>query len=145
MKKIITILFLFSSIIAFAQNKNGLISGPWAGNVELRNATVWLEVSADVKNVSVKYHPENSSDEKTIEYNGELRKDFNPIKIELNGLEVNTVYLYDVIIDGKKTEPVFATKFTAIRFAGAVVFWFVKISTTASEESEVRCRFAPLP
>ena len=111
MKKIITILFLFSSIIAFAQNKNGLISGPWAGNVELRNATVWLEVSADVKNVSVKYHPENSSDEKTIEYNGELRKDFNPIKIELNGLEVNTVYLYDVIIDGKKTEPGFATKF----------------------------------
>ena len=46
-------LLLLVSITAAAQNKNGLVSGPWAGNVELRNATIWVEVSAAVKNVPV--------------------------------------------------------------------------------------------
>lgn len=112
MKNCITALLLFICIHCFAQNKKGLVSGPWAGNVELRNATVWVEVTTDVKNVAVQYHAENSTVEKTVNYKGELGKDFNPVKIELNGLDMNTLYLYDVLIDGKKTEPGFTTKFT---------------------------------
>ena len=34
--------------ILFAQ-QNKLISGPWAGNVGLRMATIWVEVSPSVK------------------------------------------------------------------------------------------------
>ena len=112
MKNCITALLLFICIHCIAQSKNGLVSGPWAGNVELRNATVWVEVTPDVKNVAVQYHAENSREEKTVNYQGELGKDFNPLKIELNGLDINTVYLYDVLIDGKKIEPGFVTKFT---------------------------------
>ncbi len=112
MKNCLTALLSLICLHSIAQNKQGLVSGPWAGNVELRNATIWVEVTPDVKSVAVKYHAENSTEGKTVEYKGELGKDFNPLKIELNGLEMNTVYLYDIIIDGKKVEPGFATKFT---------------------------------
>jgi alkaline phosphatase D len=112
MKNWITAVLLFICIHSSAQNKQGLISGPWAGNVELRNATIWVEATSDVKKISVKYHTEKLTEEKTIEYKGELGKEFNPVKIELNGLQMNKTYLYDVIIDGKKIEPGFTTKFT---------------------------------
>ena len=67
MKNFITALLLLICINCIAQNKTGLVSGPWAGNAELRNATIWVEVTSDVKNVSVKYHAENSTEEKTAE------------------------------------------------------------------------------
>lgn len=111
MKRISIVLYALTNI-AFAQDKQGLVSGPWAGNVELRNATIWVEATSNAKKVAVKYHAEKSTEEKTVEYKGELGKEFNPVKIELNGLEMNTTYLYDVLIDGKKIEPGFATKFT---------------------------------
>ena len=96
MKNCIAATLLLACIHCIAQNKQGLVSGPWAGNVELRNATVWVEVTPAAKNVAVQYHPENSEEKKTVGYKGELGKDFNPIKIELNGLEMNTTYQYDV-------------------------------------------------
>ncbi len=99
LKKISNIILLLCSFIFFgdtivAQNKKGLVGGPWAGNVELRNATIWLEVSKDVKSVAVKFSSinadKNSSgiDTGTVFYKNELGKDFNPLKIELNGLKV---------------------------------------------------------
>ena len=112
-KKSISLLLLLVSITVAAQNKNGLVSGPWAGNVELRNATIWVEVTSAVKNIAVKYHAiSNNAADKTIYYKGELGNDFNPIKIELNGLDINTTYTYSLIIDGKAINPGFATKFS---------------------------------
>lgn len=112
-KKSIGLLLLLVSITVAAQNKNGLVSGPWAGNVELRNATIWAEVTAAVKSIAVKYHAvTGSAADKTIYYKGELGNDFNPVKIELNGLEINTTYTYSLIIDGKAVNPGFATKFS---------------------------------
>ena len=68
--------------------KSKLVSGPWAGNVELRTAMIWLEVSADVKKVAVEYSPTTSlSAKKLVAYKGEFVKSFNPIKLELNDLE----------------------------------------------------------
>lgn len=112
MKNFATVAALFLSVACLAQNKKGLVSGPRAGNVELRNATVWVEVTPEVRQVSVQYYPTNTRAEKTVEYKGELGKEFNPLKIELNGLDMNTTYEYDVLIDGKKIEPGFATTFT---------------------------------
>jgi alkaline phosphatase D len=90
-----------------------LVSGPWAGNVELRNATIWAEVSAAVKSVSVKYFPgAKKLPVKIMAYKGVLGNDFNPLKIELNGLEMNTTYNYSLIIDGKPVNTSFATTFT---------------------------------
>jgi len=89
------------------------MSGPWAGNVELRNASVWAEVSPTVKAVAVKYFPKGKPvGSKIVYYKGTLGKDFNPVKIELNGLEPNTAYQYSLIIDGKPVTTSFATSFT---------------------------------
>ena len=71
--------------------KSKLVSGPWAGNVELRTAMIWIEVSTDVKKVAVEYCPTTSlSAKKRVTYKGELGKSFNPIKLELNELEFGT-------------------------------------------------------
>ena len=93
--------------------KSKLISGPWAGNVELRTAMIWLEVSVDVKKVAVEYYPTISlSAKKIVTYKGELGKSFNPIKLELNDLEFGTNYQYAVLLDGKKIDLTFDTRFT---------------------------------
>ncbi len=107
---------VFSAKI-LAQNKTGLVSGPWAGNVEIRNATIWLEVTPDVKSVAVKFNATNPDKKLSgpetgiVSYKGELGKEFNPIKIELNGLKMNTAYTYSVIINGKPVVVSFLTKF----------------------------------
>ncbi|MFT3681802.1 MAG: alkaline phosphatase D family protein [Ferruginibacter sp.] len=108
------LLFVCISAVHFcsAQNKAGLVSGPWAGNVELRNAIIWVEVTPAVKKISVNYHAAGSSANKTVDYKGELGKEFNPVKIELNGLDINTTYDYSIIVDGKVIEPGFSTSFT---------------------------------
>ena len=113
-KKIIAICIIvlsFNSIQA-QQNKN-LISGPWAGNVELRSAMIWLEVSPSVKNVAVKYYTQSDSKKtNTVIYKGTLGKDFNPLKIEINNLEFGTSYNYEILIDGKLIQVPFKTQFT---------------------------------
>lgn len=101
------------AIAAAAQNKSGIVSGPWAGNVEMRTATVWLEVNPKIKSVAVKYYPTGKvSEGKMIIYKGELGKDFNPVKIDLNGLEINTPYHYQIFIDGKPATAQDAFEFT---------------------------------
>jgi alkaline phosphatase D len=106
-------LFAISNSISFSQNTTGLISGPWPGNVELRNATIWLEVSPTVKSISVKFNKEgNASTSKIVSYKGKLGKDFNPVKIELNGLDFNTSYTYSVSINNKPVILSYPLKFT---------------------------------
>ena len=111
--KILIAAFLFIQIKVNAQQKPVLISGPWAGNVELRNATIWAEVSPQVKSVAVKFYPvSNPSLKKTVLYKNILGNDFNPVKIELNGLDFNTTYIYSLIVDAKPANTSFTTKFT---------------------------------
>jgi alkaline phosphatase D len=107
-KIISTILSCIFLIAAHAQK--GIVSGPWAGNVGLRTATIWVEVTPDIKKVAVKYKTDEQS--KEVTYKGELGKDFNPVKIELNGLMFNTTYNYEVWLNDKKVETNFTTKFT---------------------------------
>ncbi len=104
------LLFVFSKSVA---QQNKLISGPWAGNVGLRMATIWTEVSPLAKKVSVKYFSNNyTKKEFVVNYIGELGKDFNPIKIELNGLNFNATYNYKLFIDDEEIKTNFPTKFT---------------------------------
>jgi alkaline phosphatase D len=110
-KKLLYLLLVFVFTNSFSQQTTGIISGPWAGNVELRNATIWLEVSPKVENVSVKFSAQGKP-ASTVNYKGELGKDFNPIKIELNGLDINTTYNYNVLVDGKEIKMDFPLQFT---------------------------------
>lgn len=89
----------------------GLISGPWAGHIELRNATIWAEVSPGVKTIAVRYTAEGSKLEKTAFYRGPIKSEFNTVKIELNGLDINTRYNYQLLLNGKLVSLLYKTSF----------------------------------
>lgn len=81
-----------------------IISGPMLGPVELRDAKVWLEVSAEVRSVSVQYYKAGEATKsKTVIYKGELGNEFNPVVLTIGGLDFNTTYQYKIWIDGKAT------------------------------------------
>ncbi len=112
-KKYLLVVLLCCSAVAFSQHKAGLISGPMLGNVELRNAKVWLEVAPSVKKVEIRYYAEGGMTAvQTQVYKGELGKTFNPIRFELNGLDMNTTYTYGLLIDGKPVTLPYKTQFT---------------------------------
>ena len=102
---------LFITSIGFSQ-QNNLISGPWAGDVQMRTAIIWAEVAANVKKVAVQYYSTNNPSKKsTVIYKGVLGNPFNPIKIPLYGLDFNTTYNYSLYIDDKEIKTTFPTKF----------------------------------
>ncbi|HUR66961.1 MAG TPA: alkaline phosphatase D family protein [Chitinophagaceae bacterium] len=90
---------LFLSLLLAAQPR--IISGPMLGPVELRDAKVWLEVSPEVKTVSLQYNKKGGSQNKTIIYKGELGNEFNPICFAIGGLEINSTYQYKFLVNGK--------------------------------------------
>ena len=103
---------LFIISIAFSQ-QNNLISGPWAGDVQMRTAIIWAEVATNVKKVAVQYYnADNPSKKSLVVYKGLLGNPFNTIKIPLYGLDFNTSYNYNLFIDDKEIKTPFVTKFT---------------------------------
>ena len=103
MKKLLALsTFLFVSAIVWTQPR--IISGPMLGPVELRDAKVWVEVSPEVKTVSLQYNKKaDTKTAKTILYKGELGNDFNPLYFTIGGLDLNTIYEYKILINGKIT------------------------------------------
>ncbi|HEX4876324.1 MAG TPA: hypothetical protein VFV31_06600, partial [Chitinophagaceae bacterium] len=91
--------FVFFSLLAQPR----IISGPMLGPVELRDAKIWVEVSLEVKTVSLQYNKKGETKLKTIAYKGELGNEFNPISFTVGGLDFNTTYQYKVLINGKPT------------------------------------------
>lgn len=92
---------LFIAIAVFAQPR--IISGPMLGPVELRDAKIWVEVSPEVKLVSLQYAKKGEAQSKTVHYKGELGNEFNPITFTLGGLDFNTTYQYKLFVNGKTT------------------------------------------
>jgi alkaline phosphatase D len=71
------------------------------GPVEYRDDKIWIEVAQTVKSVSLQYKKKGDAKTKTVIYKGQLGNDFNPLQITVGGLDVNTTYEYQFIIDGK--------------------------------------------
>ena len=98
----VLILLLISTFQLFAQPR--LISGPMLGPVELRDAKVWMEVSPEVKSVSLQYQQQGvPASKKTIVYKGALGNDFNPLQFTIGWLNVNTTYEYSILLNGKSS------------------------------------------
>jgi alkaline phosphatase D len=105
LKKIVFSLFLLAIVAAPGFSQPRVISGPMLGQIELRDARVWVEVSPEVKSVSLQYYKKGeAAKSKTILYKGELGNDFNPIIFSIGGLDVNTTYQYKVWVNGKLTD-----------------------------------------
>jgi alkaline phosphatase D len=103
MKNILCLfIVIFISFSVYAQPR--IISGPMLGPVELRDAKVWIEVSPEVKTVSLQYNKKGDVKTiKTILYKGELGNEFNPLYFTVGGLDFNTTYEYKIWINGKAT------------------------------------------
>jgi len=102
MKNLLIAFTLLFSVSVFAQPR--IISGPMLGPVELRDAKVWVEVSPEVKTVSLQYNKKGDLKAgRTIAYKGELGNDFNPIYFTVGGLDFNTTYEYKIWLNGQVT------------------------------------------
>lgn len=99
-RNLATLFCLLAILITYAQSP-GIISGPMLGPVELRDAKIWIEVSPTVRSVALQYKKKNETKTKTIYYKGQLGNEFNPLQLTIGGLDFNTAYGYQFIIDGK--------------------------------------------
>jgi alkaline phosphatase D len=109
MKKLWLIFFFIPVLFVGAQSlpTTGIVSGPMLGQVELRTAKLWLQISSEVTSISLTYwkvaHMGSST---TIKMSGEKLKEtlteFNPIVFELNGLDFNTRYEYQFVLNNVK-------------------------------------------
>lgn len=108
MKKSLLIIFFLALIITL---KAQIVAGPMLGQVELREAKVWVEVTPSVKKLQLTYNKKGSV-AKTIDYKGQLGETFNPLTFIMGGLEPATTYEYRFFIDGKlaKQSGQFTTK-----------------------------------
>jgi alkaline phosphatase D len=95
------IVSLFLAAFVVAQPR--VVSGPMLGPVELRDAKVWVEVSPEVKSISLQLNKKGDSKSRTIAYKGELGNEFNPLQFTIGGLDINTSYQYKIWINGKAT------------------------------------------
>ena len=87
---------------ANAQPAGPVVSGPMLGQVELRTAQIWIELSPEVKTATIRYW-KKSDPQKVFHqnYHGELGKEFNPVKFFIGGLDFNSDYAYDFLLNGK--------------------------------------------
>ena len=109
LRKIFTLFLLVGfSLLLRAQ----IVSGPMLGQVELRDAKIWVEVTPAVKNLTLIYNKKGSTTKTTIVYKGTLGNNFNPVEFTVGGLEPNTNYQYQIMADGKVTKAIgeFTTK-----------------------------------
>ncbi len=98
-KPLLSAVLFFTWHLLFAQP--AIISGPMLGPVELKDAKIWVEVSPQVRSVSVQYNKKGETKRKTVVYKGPLGNDFNPVQFIIGGLDYNSVYQYKILIDGK--------------------------------------------
>jgi alkaline phosphatase D len=82
--------------------KAQIVAGPMLGQVELRDARVWVEVAPTVKSIQLLYNKKGEPAKAiTIAYKGELGNEFNPVQFTVGGLDLNTTYQYRFVVDGK--------------------------------------------
>jgi alkaline phosphatase D len=82
-----------------------VVSGPVLGQVELRTASVWMEVSQQVKSVVLKYWKISEPGKIYLKpFRGALENEFNPVRIDIGGLDMNTPYQYEFLVNGKPVD-----------------------------------------
>ncbi len=101
MNKKLFILIILGATLSLGAQSTAVVSGPMLGPVELRGAVIWLEVKPFVRSVALQYRKTGTTTYKTKAYKGELGNEFNPLQIQIGGLDYNTEYEYRFVLDGK--------------------------------------------
>jgi alkaline phosphatase D len=82
-----------------------IVSGPMLGGVELRTAIIWIQVSSNVQEVTLEYWKENQPETlKQKHYTGTLGAEFNPIQMEIGGLDINSRYQYRFLLNHQQSK-----------------------------------------
>ncbi len=111
MQRLLIIFALSLVNFGFSQNPH-LISGPMLGYVEHRSALIWLEVDKTVQDVEIHYWEKDSSQStKTVKYIDILQQEFNPVRVILTDLKMNTQYEYSIYLEHSKTTTTFPLTF----------------------------------
>ncbi len=104
------LIFLFTFLLlpliqTFGQVNDQLSAGPMLGYTEHREVLIWLEVSQDVKDVAIRYWPEENFEQKKVhEYEGTLDQKYNPVNIVLPNLKMGTTYQYEIHLSDEMNE-----------------------------------------
>jgi alkaline phosphatase D len=102
MRKFWLIFYLIPIGVAKAQSAepSAIISGPMLGGIELRSAIIWLQVSPQVRSVSLEYWKEGEADKRRQKYfEGRLGSEFNPVQLEIGDLDMNCRYQFRFILN----------------------------------------------
>lgn len=106
---------LLSSLFepAKSQDTSLLIAGPMLGYIEHREALIWLQVTTEVSSIELKYFSEKDPNNiRTVTYRGVLGEPYNPEKIVLDNLMMNTKYVYEIYLNHKKQDFPYPLTFT---------------------------------
>ncbi len=100
--KVLVIGFMLIAFRGYAGSP--LVSGPMLGYVEHREVMIWLETEPTVDKIAIDYwvSENGEADTQTVAYKKPIKSPFNPVKVPIPGLEMNTTYHYHVIIDGRQ-------------------------------------------
>lgn len=102
MKQFFTVVFLAAHIWVAAQGKKGVISGPMLGQVDYRMATVWVELEqgADARLSFWKKGQKGVTGKGLVNIGGDAAvHGMHIVHFELTGLDVNTAYEYQLIVN----------------------------------------------
>ena len=112
------LLFAFGIFVdtpsVFSQNLSDpkLISGPMLGYVEHREVQIWLEVAQNVQKAEIHYNIVGKTTIIKASVDAKiLRQPYNPVKITLGGLAMDTPYEYQIWLDDEKQKFDFPLKF----------------------------------
>jgi alkaline phosphatase D len=110
MRKLLFFVGFFMTLPFIGFTQKLLISGPMLGYVEHREALVWLEVSPDVKKVEIRFQKQGKPETtKSAFYKDPLGMAYNPIKLRLENLDMNSIYEYSVWLNDRKMDFPFST------------------------------------
>jgi len=98
MKKMIFVLFGFICMQLNAQ----IIAGPMIGHVELRTATVWMQLANSTTNIKLSYSRAGLAKAAGTAFISVTGDQFKFAKALLTGLEPGTKYNYTITVNGKQ-------------------------------------------
>lgn len=112
MKTFAAALLLFEINFCSAQDTSLLTCGPMLCDINHREAIIWLGVTPVVNSIQIKcWKKDETIPAKTFSYKGTLGNDYNPLKMVLTNLDINTSYNYEIYLNNKKQQFPFPLSF----------------------------------
>lgn len=113
------LLFLFTISVSLSSKSENIISdslivaGPMVGFVTDTSALIWIEVNSPVKDITINYWKKNDGTKQSVSKSRHEQRDSVAEKIFLHGLLPNTVYQFNISVNGvglnKIPQPQFKT------------------------------------